>query len=102
MPIASRTAAQLNVWLCKKEEGNYHEVQDEVEGSDYSDKSLIFQVALAALKGKKDFFFENLPQLIRTEEIKPEELFEFPIFREMRELKEFDDFKEQNKALLGL
>lgn len=100
MPIASRTAAQLNVWLCKKESGKYDEIKKEVEGIDFSDKSLIFQVALAALKGDKDFFFEHLPQVLRTEELSPNDLFEFPILREMRETEEFEKFKQENEIIV--
>jgi hypothetical protein len=100
MPIANRTAAQLNVWLCKKENGKYDEIKKEVEEIDYSDKSLIFQVALSALKGDKDFFFEHLPQVLRTEELSPRDLFEFPILREMRETEEFEKFKQENETII--
>lgn len=98
--IASRTVAQLNVWLCKKESGKYGEIKKEVESADFSDKSLIFQVALAALKGDKGFFFEHLPQVLRTEELSPKDLFEFPILREMRETEEFEKFKQEDETII--
>lgn len=95
-PIASRTVAQLNVWLCKKELEGYNSIKKEIEQADYSDKSLLFQVALSALKDDKEFFFNNINQLLKTEELSPANLFEFPIFREMRNSVEFDKLREEN------
>lgn len=99
MPIANRTIAQLNVWLCKKELGKFSEIKKELEEIDYSDKSLLFQIALAALKNDKEFFFENLNQVLKTEELSPESLYDFPIMREMRETEEFNQFKEDNEII---
>lgn len=94
-----RTVSQLNVWLCKKEKGNYEEIKKEIESADFSDKSLLFQVAIAALKGDSEFFFQNLPQILKTEEITPEALFDFPIMREMRETEEFLKMKNENEII---
>lgn len=99
MPVANRTAAQLNVWLCKKESKGYEDVRKEIEQNDYSDKSLIFQIALASLKDDKDFFFNNIEQALRTEELLPEHLLEFPIFKNMRELDEFEKFVLENEKM---
>lgn len=100
MPIASRTASQLNFWLSKKRSGKFEDVKKEVEDADFSDKAKVFQVALHALREEtKDFFF-LLPQVIKTEELEPHELIEFPIFESMRETTEFRDFLKNNETMI--
>jgi hypothetical protein len=97
MPVAGRTAAELNVLLCKKRIQGFEAIKPEFEKIDYSDKALVFQLALAALKEDKETFFRHLPQVIKTEEISHQELFDFPIFEEMRVHQEFEDFCTENK-----
>lgn len=99
MPIASRTAAQLNVWLCDKEKNGFDSIKKEILENDFSDKALIFQIAFSALKDDKDFFFNNLEQTLRTEELTPDHLIEFPIFRNMRDSEEFEKFKYESEFL---
>jgi hypothetical protein len=100
MPIASRTASQLNFWLSKKRSGKFEDVKKEVEDADFSDKAKVFQVALHALREEtKDFFF-LLPQVIKTEELEPQELIEFPIFESMRATTEFQEFLNTNDTMI--
>ena len=99
MPIAHRTSAQLNVWLCNKEEIGFEDFLKEVEKIDYSDKSLIFQIALSALKRENDFCFDNLSQLLKSKDLEPIDLLEFPILREIREDKRFKEFIEKDEIM---
>ena len=92
MPISHRTAAQLNVWLCDKEENGFENLIKEVKGEDYSDKSLLFQVALASLRKENDFCYKNLSKLLKSEDLMPEDLMEFPVLKEIRDDKRFEDF----------
>jgi Asp-tRNA(Asn)/Glu-tRNA(Gln) amidotransferase C subunit len=100
MPIASRTAAQLNFWLSKKRSGKFEDVKKEVEDEDFSDKAKVFQAALHSLREETDAFFFLLPQIIKTEELEPKELMEFPIFSSMREKEEFKLFIENNEKMV--
>lgn len=100
MAVASRTAAELNLWLCKKREKGLQNISKDLDKIDYSDKALIFQIALMALKEDEEKFFKNLPQVLKTEELKPNDLFEFPIFKEMRETNLFEEFCEKEKSLM--
>lgn len=93
---AYRTVAQLNCWLCTKKEGNYKQIEKDVNNVDYSDKALKFQMGLWGLKEEKDVFFENLENSIKTDELTVEDLLEFPIFQEMRETEEFNKFRKES------
>lgn len=100
MPIASRTAAQLNFWLSKKRSGRFEDVKKEVGDADFSDKAKVFQVALHALRDETRDFFLLLPQVIKTEELQPHELMEFPIFSSMREKEEYIQFINTNDKMV--
>ena len=99
MPIASRTAAQINIWLAKKQNGKFEEVKKEVEEADFSDKSKVFQVALFALREEIEPFFSLLPHVLKIEELLPSELMEFPVFSNMREKEEFRTFIKENEIM---
>lgn len=91
-----KTVGQLNYWLCLKNKGNKVLVDGEIAKADFSDKSLRYQLAISALTENKEEFFELLPETLRTKSLEIDELIEFPIFEEMRNLKEFEDFKENS------
>ena len=99
MPIASRTAAQLNYWLSKKNSGKFDDVKSEVKDADFSDKAKVFQVALHALRDEEKDFFQLLPNVLKTEELSPDEVMEFPIFSNMREKQEFQTFLGENEIM---
>ena len=98
MPIASRTAAQLNYWLSKKNSGKYNDLSKEILEADFSDKSKLFQIALYSLREEEEKFFNLLPQVLKTEEIDIENLLDFPIFESMRILSKFEEFKKTNET----
>jgi len=99
MPIASRTAAQLNYWLSKKNSGKFDDVKNEVKDADFSDKAKVFQVALHALRDEEKDFFQLLPNVLKTEELSPNEVMEFPIFSNMRAKQEFQTFLGENEIM---
>ena len=91
-----KTIGQLNYWLSKKKIGNKELVIGEVLKADFTDKSLRYQLAIAALIEDVQEFFKLLPETIRTKSLDIEELLEFPIFEEMRNLPEFENFKKES------
>jgi hypothetical protein len=91
-----KTVGQLNYWLCVKKKGNKVLIDSEISKADFSDKSIRYQLAISALTDNKEDFFELLPETMRTKSLDIEELLEFPIFDEMRSLKEFEEFKENS------
>lgn len=99
MPISSRTAAQLNFWLSKKNSGKFQEVSKEILEADFSDKSKLFQIALYSLRDEDELFFSLLPQVLKTEELSVEDLLEFPIFKAMINHSKFEEFKQSNEFL---
>jgi hypothetical protein len=88
-----KTVGQLNFWLSRKKRGNRALVIGEVLKADFTDKSLRYQLAVSALTDNKEEFFELLPETLRTKSLEIEELLEFPIFDEMRNTSEFEEFK---------
>jgi hypothetical protein len=92
-----KTVGQLNFWLSRKKRGNRELVIGEVLKADYTDKSLRYQLAVSALTDNKEEFFELLPETLRTKSLEVEELLEFPIFDEMRNTTEFEEFKLTSK-----
>lgn len=92
-----KTIAQINYWLCKKELGQYGQIEKEVVKIDYSDKKEIFQLGLYAVRGETKKIIEILPITLETNQTNIERLEEFPLLREFRETKEYADFKENSK-----
>lgn len=88
-----KTVGQLNFWLSRKKRGNRELVIGEVLKADFTDKSLRYQLAVSALTDNKEEFFDLLPETLRTKSLEIEELLEFPIFDEMRNTSEFEEFK---------
>ncbi|WP_289022371.1 hypothetical protein [uncultured Salegentibacter sp.] len=93
---AHRTIAQLNFWLCQKRQGDFDKIKDELMNADYSDKSLRYQMGLWGLQEDKNMFFGHLEDVIKSDEIKLEDILQFPILKEMRETKEFKKFREES------
>lgn len=91
-----KTVGQLNFWLSRKRRGKMELVYSEIQKADFSDKSLRYQLAVAALIDNKEEFFELLPETLRTKSLDVNELLEFPIFDEMRQTQEYNDFCENS------
>lgn len=99
-PTIPKTYAKLNCWLCEKRSNDNKELRKELEKVDFSDKTIIIQLALASLKDDEDSFFMLLPKAVNSDELDPESLFDFPIFEEMRSNKKFEDFQIENEKII--
>lgn len=98
-PVIPRIYAQLNCWLCEKREKGLNNVKSELDKQDFSDKSIVIQLALEALRENEESFFQLLPRAINSEELPVKYLFDFPILEEMRATKSFDEFMENNEKV---
>lgn len=96
LPTIPKSYAQLNCWLCDKRVNGLSNIKSELEKQDYSDKSIVIQLALSALKEDENQFFSLLPKAINSEELHVEYLFDFPILEEMRKTESFSKFIEEN------
>ncbi len=92
-----KSIAQLNYWLCKKEQGRLSEVEKELNQTDFSDKKEFLQLGFHAIKGEHDKIVDILPILFETKQINAEGLEEFPILKEFRDTDAYKDFKETSK-----
>ncbi len=97
IPEQDRLIAQLNYWQSVKWQGGFDSVRKEVEGSDFSAKDDLYQLARLALLDDADSFYRSLPKLMRTEKITPEMLSNWPIFREMRKDGRFNKYGKSTK-----
>lgn len=96
-----KTVAQLNNWLSIKKMGKWESIKSTIEKLDYSDKQLIYQVGLAALKDDSNTFYSLLPSCITNEELSLNNVELFPIFEDMVKQPAWAVFKESiNKSLI--
>lgn len=95
-PTIPKTYAQLNCWLCDKRLNGLEKVKAELAKQDFSDKTIVIQLALAALKEEEGTFFNLLPRAINSEELDVKYLFDFPILEEMRQTEKFQEFVNTN------
>lgn len=92
-----KVIAQINYWLCKKENGQYDEIKAELIDANFSDKKEVFQIGLYALRGETDKVIEMLPIALETNQTNIERIEEFPVLREFRKTKEYEEFKKNSK-----
>jgi hypothetical protein len=82
--------AQTYLWLDQKED-----CEKLLERFDWSSTSSIFRLCVSALLNKIDEFKVQLPLVIAQQEIGISELFEWPVFRKMRENTDFPKWVEK-------
>lgn len=92
-----KVIAQINYWLCKKEKGEYRDIEQEINKTNFSDKKEIFQLGLYALRGQTDRIINILPTILEANQVKVEDIEEFPILREFRDTSEYANFKLKSK-----
>ena len=101
---ASRHILDINYCQSLKWQGKNAELNAELNKFDESNLSPRFMVALSALKGDKDSFYENMEKAVAVEEMTEEDFRHWPLFRELRQDVEYDErikkaFSKKNKAV---
>lgn len=97
LPQMDKTVAQFNLWLCKKRLGKKDEVIKEVDKVDFSDRRLLFQIAVFAIKDDFESFFAMLPLALDTDELDIDKLEKFPLFEDIRSTDDYITFKSTSK-----
>jgi uncharacterized protein (DUF1778 family) len=94
VPAKSKWTAHINYWLTKKEQGEFHQIEAEIEKTDLSALSSEFQLCKMALLNNYAEFFDlledNFPKPIGLEQLE-----EWPIFKEIREQDTYIDFLKE-------
>ncbi len=93
---ALKLQSQMNYWQSMKWSGEYDEIKGEIIKQDFSDKQELFQLCLFAIKDEYEQFFKLLPSLIPNA-LSIDSLKTWPIFKEIRNLSEYDDFIKYNE-----
>lgn len=91
---------KINYWQSLKWLGEYEIIKNEVEKEDFSACTPDYQLCLHAIKNEYDEFFDLLNR-IYGQYVGLEELKEWPVFREIRELEDYKNFIEE-KELIGI
>lgn len=94
-----RTTSEVNYWQCVKWSNRFDEIKIQVNEADYSAKSMRFQICLVALQEDYDKFFKLIRKCCPAEEengIGLSELMEWPVFKLVREKKEYREFLLKN------
>lgn len=99
LPTIPKTLAELNCWLCLKRLEDPKNLISDIKDVDYSDKSTVLKLGLHALREDEDEFFRYLPKAIDNDDLKIEDLFDFPILKEMRDTKRFEKFISENEKV---
>lgn len=82
---------QLNYWQSIKWQGRFNDIKQEVMQADYSAKEALFKAGYYAICDNKDLFFINLDEALKNKKLKIEDAKTWPIFKEMRKEKEFEE-----------
>lgn len=95
---AMRLMLDINYCQSLKWQGKKDELIAEMDKFDVSSLSPKFILALCALKGDKDGFYENLERAVVTEEMPKQYFDDWPLFRELRQDVEYNE--RVNKAFI--
>ncbi len=79
----------MNYWQAFKWAGQYDQIKAEVDSSDFSAKSPLFQLALATIKDDFELVFKLLPAVLENGHLKTHSLLDWPLFQAVRERPEF-------------
>jgi hypothetical protein len=89
LPERSLLVAKLNYWQALKWADRFSEIREEVEAADFTAKDEVFQLARLALLDDDKNFFKLVPRLIKNRKVTREMLIEWPIFRHLRSMSQF-------------
>ncbi|WP_429842381.1 hypothetical protein [Brevibacillus sp. FIR094] len=93
-----RLIGKINYWMCQKWLGNIEKVRKEITTEDFSANTRDFQLCKLALLDQKDEFFKLLEKAYPSE-IREHDLLNWPIFKELRNTPEFEEFIKKNFAV---
>jgi hypothetical protein len=100
---SERLMTLFNYWQCKKWLGEFESIKDEVNKADCSALSCEYRLSLLALQDNYSEFFKLLPEACPGQ-LDLNSLKEWPIFRKIREQKEYEEFitkAEANNKMLN-
>jgi hypothetical protein len=95
---APRLIATINYWQSIKWQGKYDEIFEEIKKSDFSAKDEIYTLAKYALLDDENEFWKLLPELYKTKKIPEEYIYEWPLFRKLRQSRRY---KRELKKMIG-
>ena len=100
----SRYIFDINYCQSLKWQGEKAELSAELNKFDESNLSPRFMVALSALKGDKEGFYEHMEKAVAIGAMSQDELDSWPLFRELRQDVEYEErvkkaFSKKNKAV---
>jgi hypothetical protein len=92
LPEFTRLSNQINYWQSFKWAGRYEEIRGEVEASDFSAKSPLFQLAHATIRDDFEAVFRYLPEVLESGTLRKNDLLVWPLFQALRQRPEFASY----------
>lgn len=103
LPSADELICKMNRWVCYKRLGKFQEVADEVNDIDLSAAMPRFRLAKLALQNKIEEFFIVFDH---QNDLDEEFLYEWPIFKEIREsevfIERYNKFEEGEQEIIQI
>lgn len=96
-----KSISLINYWLSMKRLGKFNEVQNEIEKSDFSDKTRDFKMSYFALLGKKDEMFDLMQEALEVNEVTLSDLRNWPVLDEFRNDERFVNLMLDEKDEVG-
>ncbi len=88
--------SQINLWICKKNSGEFKEIKDEITQTDYSAMNASIKMAKEMLLNNYDLGTYYLEEAIKSGQLSPDLVESWPIFIQYRKTKQYKQFKERH------
>lgn len=94
---SSRLIGHINYWQCKKWQGEFSDVEKEIQELDLTAKEPIFRLAKATLLDSYDDAIKLIKLTIKNEDLTTEDVKSWPIFQNLRKEREAEILKITTK-----
>ena len=88
--------SQINLWICKKNSGEFKEIKEEIEQIDYSAMNLSIKMAKEMLLNNYDLGTDFLEEAIKSGQMAPDLVETWPIFIQYRKTNQYKKFRERH------
>lgn len=88
--------SQINLWICRKNSGEFKEIKDEIAKADYSAMNASIKMAKEMLLNNYDLGTDYLEEAIKSGQLAPDLVEFWPIFIQYRKTNQYKLFRERH------
>lgn len=88
--------SQINLWICRKNSGEFKEIKDEIARADYSAMNASIKMAKEMLLNNYDLGTDYLEEAIKSGQLAPDLVESWPIFIQYRKTNQYKLFRERH------